>query len=632
MKKQLSLLILLVSGILFFSCEYDDTYLKEEIDKIKTDLSDLKSQTSAMQSLVDALNEGKVITKTEALEGDKGYKITFNNGETLEIRNGANGADAPVVGVKEQDGVYYWTITTNGETDFITDSNDNKIKVSGADGATPLLDIDAEGYWTVNNQRIKDANGEYVKAQGDSFFTTITDGDDAVTFVMADGSTIVLPKSAGTFLSFDNPNDEPFFLFKPGVRKDLKINFANVTELRIVEKPEGWSADIHIPNKTVNILAPQNSNFGIGNIRIEGVDSKGMVYQAVAKVGTEGMIFNDPYGVYILNEGNMTTENGSLIFITSSGNLMNNVYYNANGTELGNVSQDLFINEGKMYILSQNGNNNSAATGKVNDGMLVVADAQSLKRVKAYNSEISKLSWPSHIAVLNEENVFIRDNNGVHVLNTITDEFQLIDGTRGAAKNDMAVVNDKVYVISGKKVLMIEAGNLSVAKEMDLGANITGLLRSSDNNLWVSTTGTPNQISKIDSESLTIIKSNDVSVGGLSAGWGSTPGITAKGDTLYYNNGGMTIYRHIFSKNESKEMIKAPSVISNAGMAYNNVAVHPLNGDVYLNTIKGYGWDFTFNNISIFEDKNDEMTLKNNYKDYTRFPAGIFFNASFLDN
>ena len=73
MKKQLSLLILLVSGILFFSCEYDDTYLKEEIDKIKTDLSDLKSQTSAMQSLVDALNEGKVITKTEALEGDKGY-------------------------------------------------------------------------------------------------------------------------------------------------------------------------------------------------------------------------------------------------------------------------------------------------------------------------------------------------------------------------------------------------------------------------------------------------------------------------------------------------------------------------------------------------------------------------------
>lgn len=626
MKRQFNLLILLISGILFFSCEYDDSYLKNEIDKIKTDLSELKKQTTAMQSLVDALNEGKVITKTEALEGGKGYKITFNNGETLEIRNGD---DAPVVGVKEESGVYYWTITTNGKTEFLTDANNKKIKVSGNDGATPQLNIDAEGYWTINNQRIKDANGEFVKAQGDSFFTNITDGADDVTFVMADGNTIVLSKSKGTHLSFDNPKNEPFFLFKPGVRKDLKIKFDNITELRIVEKPEGWTADIHIPNKTVNILAPQNSSFGIGNIRIEGVDSKGMVYQAVAKVGTEGKVFNDPNGIYILNEGNMTTENGSLIFITSTGEVMNNVYYNANGTELGNVSQDLFIKDDKMYILSQNGNNNSAATGKVNDGMLVVANAQSLKRIKAYNKEISKLSWPSHIAVLNDENLFIRDNNGVHILNTATDELKLIDGTKGAAKNNMAVVNGNVYVISGKKILKLEAGNTKIVQEADFGTNITGLLRSKDNNLWISTNGTPAKISKIDSETLALIQTNEITVGRLGTGMASTPAITAKGDTLYYSNGGMTIYRHIFSKNESKQMINANEVLTNAGMAYNNIAVHPLTGDVYLNTMKGYGWDFTFNNISVFQDKDDEMTLKENYKDYTRMPAGIFFNANF---
>lgn len=626
MKRQFNLLILLISGILFFSCEYDDSYLKNEIDKIKTDLSELKKQTTAMQSLVDALNEGKVITKTEALEGGKGYKITFNNGETLEIRNGD---DAPVVGVKEESRVYYWTITTNGKTEFLTDANNKKIKVSGNDGATPQLNIDAEGYWTINNQRIKDANGEFVKAQGDSFFTHITDGADDVTFVMADGNTIVLSKSKGTHLSFDNPKNEPFFLFKPGVRKDLKIKFDNITELRIVEKPEGWTADIHIPNKTVNILAPQNSSFGIGNIRIEGVDSKGMVYQAVAKVGTEGKVFNDPNGIYILNEGNMTTENGSLIFITSTGEVMNNVYYNANGTELGNVSQDLFIKDDKMYILSQNGNNNSAATGKVNDGMLVVANAQSLKRIKAYNKEISKLSWPSHIAVLNDENLFIRDNNGVHILNTATDELKLIDGTKGAAKNNMAVVNGNVYVISGKKILKLEAGNTKIVQEADFGTNITGLLRSKDNNLWISTNGTPAKISKIDSETLAVIQTNEITVGRLGTGMASTPAITAKGDTLYYSNGGMTIYRHIFSKNESKQMINANEVLTNAGMAYNNIAVHPLTGDVYLNTMKGYGWDFTFNNISVFQDKDDEMTLKENYKDYTRMPAGIFFNANF---
>ena len=115
----------------------------------------------------------------------------------------------------------------------------------------------------------------------------------------------------------------------------------------------------------------------------------------------------------------------------------------------------------------------------------------------------------------------------------------------------------------------------------------------------------------------------------MSAGWGSTPGITAKGDTIYYNNGATTIFRHIFSQNASKQMINVKEVVTDAGMVYNNIAVHPVTGDVYMNTIKGYGWDFTINNISLFEDKGDEMSLKLNHKDFTRFPAGIFFLASF---
>ncbi len=36
---------------------------------------------------------------------------------TAEIKNGTAGADAPVIGVKQDtDEVYYWTITTDGKT------------------------------------------------------------------------------------------------------------------------------------------------------------------------------------------------------------------------------------------------------------------------------------------------------------------------------------------------------------------------------------------------------------------------------------------------------------------------------------------------------------------------------------
>ena len=127
-----------------FSCVdgYDDSFLKTEIEKIKEEISSLKTQVSTLETVVDALNEGKVITNVEALSGDKGHKITFNDGVSIEI---LNGEDAPVIGIQELEGVYYWVITTNGNTAFLVDKNDNKLPVSGKDGETPVLAIDEEG-------------------------------------------------------------------------------------------------------------------------------------------------------------------------------------------------------------------------------------------------------------------------------------------------------------------------------------------------------------------------------------------------------------------------------------------------------------------------------------------------------
>ena len=101
---------------------------------------------------------------------DKGYKITFNDGTSMDITNGRN---APVMGIKEFEDEYYWAITTNGVTDFVLDKDNNKLVVSGKDGKTPAMEIDAEGYWTVNGVRIKDAEDKPVKAQGDSFFKNV---------------------------------------------------------------------------------------------------------------------------------------------------------------------------------------------------------------------------------------------------------------------------------------------------------------------------------------------------------------------------------------------------------------------------------------------------------------------------
>ena len=626
MRKTLNFILIFLSSAILFSCSYDDAFLKEEIDKIKTDLSALTKQANSLQTMVDALNAGKVITKVDKLADDKGYKITFNDGSVMDITNGKN---APVMGIKEFEGEYYWAITTNGTTDFILDKNNNKLLVSGKDGVTPTMQIDAEGYWTVNGVRINDAEGKPLKAQGDSFFKEVIETEDSVTFIMANGTSIVMPKSGGTFLKFENESNEPFFVIDGGKSKKLTVSFANVHSLELMAVPVGWKAFLHIPNKTLEIIAPMDAPYGVKEIVVRGLDKNGLVYQAIAKVSVAGKAYSDPNGLFVLNEGNMTTENGSLIFITPDKQVLSNLYFTMNGRRLGNTSQDLFIHDNKMYIISQNGGTSGSGTTSDSDGKLIVANAETLQRVASFENELSSMKMPSHVAVLNDENVFIRDNNGVHIFNTTTKELNLIAGTKGAAKNRMVVSDGKVFVILKKSILVLEANRLDIANTIEMSANISGLLKSNDGNLWVSTTGTPNKIASVNSKTFAVIKENDVTVGGLGAGWGATPGITAKGDTLYFNNAGTTIYRHIFSTEESKIMIDAKTVVPNSTMTYNNIAVHPITGKVYMLTIKGYGWDFLTNNISEFDFSGGEPKLSANYTDHTRFPAGIFFTADF---
>lgn len=336
------------------------------------------------------------------------------------------------------------------------------------------------------------------------------------------------------------------------------------------------------------------------------------------------------YGTFVLNEGNMTKENGSLIFISPKGAITDSVYLRVNGTELGNGSQDLFIKNKKMYILSQNGKKNITGSSFSSDGLLIVANAETLEKEAAYNEELtSVLSWPTHVVVLNEENVFIRDGKGVYLFNTLTKNINYIEGTKGANKNRMAVAEGKVFVPCKNTVLVLKPGAVIAADTIDMGATVSGVIKSSDGNLWVSTTGKPHKIAKVNAKDHSVIRENELSEGSVSSGVAATPGIGAIGDTLYFSGMGTKIYRHNFNSGTTELMVNAKEMVENATMLYNTIAVHPVTGEVYMNTIKGFGWDFLINNISVFNFSGPEPTLSNNYKDYTHFPAGVFFTSDF---
>lgn len=408
-----------------------------------------------------------------------------------------------------------------------------------------------------------------------------------------------------------------------GATSTSDLNLAQEDTLHLsaaVKNSTNFAVAWQVDGKEVARTAKYNfvaTSMGEHLISLTVTNPDGGVATSSVKVSVYGKYKN---GTFILNEGNMTSENGSLIFISPKGVVTDSAFFKVNKTPLGNVTQDLFIANNKIYIIAQNGN-------RMGGDMLVVANAETLVKEAAFNEELDKtLSWPTHIAVVGTNNVYIRDNKGVYLFNTDTKALKFVEGTEGADKNRMAVVGNKVFVPAGDKVFAIQGEKVDVIK---MAGNVSGVLKASDGNLWISCTTKPAQIAKVNPSNYAIIKSNEIAEAKVGAGWGATPGISAIGDTLYFSNASTKIYRHIFTTGKTDFMVDVKDKIENAGIVYNNLAVHPKTGQVFFNTIKGYGWDFLINDISVWKFGDTAPVLKADYKNHTHFPAGIFFTDSF---
>ena len=172
--------------------------------------------------------------------------------------DGTDGKDSPIIGIAQENGIYYWTLTTGKETAWLTDEAGNKLPVSGTSGITPLLGIDDEGYWTVSYDggstytQITDQKGNPVQAvgkdgedgtdgtpgtpgtpgsDGDSFFQSVTQDSEKVILVLTDGTVINLPKAKAFGIAFSQTENIP--LDEEGVTLSYTITGADAdTQVR----------------------------------------------------------------------------------------------------------------------------------------------------------------------------------------------------------------------------------------------------------------------------------------------------------------------------------------------------------------------------------------------------------------
>lgn len=130
------------------ACSFDDEPLWNKIEEMEGEIDQNRSDIETLTALMEALNGGKVIVSTETT--DEGVVLTFSDGSTVTIKNGANGEKG--------------------------DKGDQGEK--GAQGEK-------------GEQGDTGEKGE----QGDSLFESVEETDTEVIITLTDGRVIRLPKA-----------------------------------------------------------------------------------------------------------------------------------------------------------------------------------------------------------------------------------------------------------------------------------------------------------------------------------------------------------------------------------------------------------------------------------------------------
>jgi hypothetical protein len=201
---------------------------------------------------------------------------------------------APAIGIAQFEGIYYWTL--GGDDQWLLDDNQNKIPVAGQNGKTPTINKD--GYWEIDGETIKGEDGQPIKAvgkdgangdkgeDGDSFFKSVVQDDENVTFTLTNGDQIVLPKAKEVNFVIERTS----LTLKFGASQNLAVTQKGVENLAIA-KPDGWRA--WLEGDVLTITAPAKENVYAetsGEVSVVAVGATATVIAKVQVLATDEIL------------------------------------------------------------------------------------------------------------------------------------------------------------------------------------------------------------------------------------------------------------------------------------------------------------------------------------------------------
>lgn len=372
--------------------------------------------------------------------------------------------------------------------------------------------------------------------------------------------------------------------------------------------------------------------------------------------------YADPNGVLILNGGARSLENGSLTYISPDGNVEQNVYEKINGTPLGNEATDLYMYNGKLYILC---NDQLRPEGSTQGGALIIADAVTLKTEKIYSrddlqfprppetngeSEYMSVTTLKNIVVLDEENIYFSDSQGLFRFNSKTGKNTIVKGSyslanQGSAVHNletivstrgMVVIGDRLYTCASgfwtsTKLLEFIKGKDEVNRELELpkGDFISGICRNGDRELIAGTCGRlgegSNFLHFINLDSWTISQTKAIG-SEISAEFMDSSGITLCGDYIYHAAGSTTVGRtSIKTWKPEPTYIDAKTDEPTAQYLDCNVVADPVKQYLYVAVSQEHAEDIVSpGHVLVYDISGDEPKLVQNIVGKTSYPSGIY--------
>ncbi len=272
-------------------------------------------------------------------------------------------------------------------------------------------------------------------------------------------------------------------------------------------------------------------------------------------------------GLFVLNEGNFRSGNGSLSFFSyDSLKIYNDLFASINGRPLGDVPNFMIINEDKIYIVVNN------------SGKIEVVDRSTLKS----KTTITGLISPRYMAIVNSNKAYVSSlySDSVAIINLSSNTIAGYINIRRSSES-MVVSGTKAFVANwsgGNEIMVINDLVDKVADSIKVGMEPESMVLDRYQKLWVLCNGGWDRQNFAELDRINT-QTNQVEQSYIFLKKEEYPSclqIDGFGQTLFYLENGVR------QMDISASSLPNSILISESGASFYKLAINPVNSDIFV--------------------------------------------------